>query len=81
MQIIEELERFSDQDDQIRALLNRRSRVKDLKIKAETSVKKNIISRTETVITKKTTNIISSPVKKSPLKTIKKTPEYGNTKY
>ena len=71
--IIEELEAFSDQDDQIRALLNRRGRVKDLRIKAETSIKSSLV-KSEVTVSKK----IVSPLKKSPIKTVKKNGEQKN---
>ena len=69
--IIEELERFCEQDEAVRVILNRKSRIKDLRMKAESTSKKTVLRVTE--VTKK----ISSPVKKSPMKTIKKVPEYS----
>ena len=65
------MEKFSDQDEAVRALLNRKSRIKDLRMKAESTSKKTVMRVTEVV--KK----VSSPVKKSPMKTIKKVPEYS----
>jgi chromosome segregation ATPase len=70
-QIIDELEKFSEQDEAVRALLNRKSRIKDLRMKAESTSKKTVMRVTE--VTKK----VVSPVKKSPMKTIKKVPEYS----
>jgi len=65
------LEKFSEQDEAVRALLNRKSRIKDLRMKAESTSKKTVMRVTE--VTKK----VVSPVKKSPMKTIKKVPEYS----
>lgn len=65
------MEKFSEQDEAVRALLNRKSRIKDLRMKAESTSKKTVMRVTEVV--KK----VASPVKKSPMKTIKKVPEYS----
>ena len=70
LQLIEELRRMSDQDEQARALLDRKHRIRDVVSKAESSIRHSLqaeIVSTRSISTK-TINSQKNSAKKSPYK-------------
>jgi len=67
-ELVDELERFSEQDEQVRGILNRRNRVSDLKIRSESNLKQSVNAIREASTSPKKQHTRTSSVRRSPYK-------------